>query len=76
MFRKKDHSFFIGALAHYGLGTVLTSPGGSPLPTPVINLAGAFLRGVLLEALIRCSDGHLGVPGRSSSCNLKDHNPS
>lgn len=42
-----------GALARYGLGTVLPSPGGWPLPTFVINLAGAFLLGVLLEALVR-----------------------
>lgn len=43
----------VGALARYGLSTVLPSPGGWPLPTLVINLAGAFLLGVLLEALVR-----------------------
>ncbi|MDQ0756594.1 CrcB family protein [Arthrobacter sp. B3I4] len=42
-----------GALARYGLSTVLPSPGGWPLPTLVINLAGAFLLGLLLEALVR-----------------------
>jgi CrcB protein len=42
-----------GALARYGLGTVLPAPGGWPLPTLVINLAGAFLLGLLLEALVR-----------------------
>ncbi|KRE80389.1 chromosome condensation protein CrcB [Arthrobacter sp. Soil763] len=42
-----------GALARYGLGTVLPSPGGWPLPTLAINLAGAFLLGALLEALVR-----------------------
>lgn len=42
-----------GAVARYGLSTVLPSPGGWPLPTLVINLAGAFLLGVLLEALVR-----------------------
>jgi CrcB protein len=42
-----------GALARYGLSTVLPSPGGLPLPTLVINLTGAFLLGVLLEALVR-----------------------
>ncbi|MBT2538490.1 CrcB family protein [Arthrobacter sp. ISL-69] len=42
-----------GALARYGLGTVLPSPGGWPLPTLIINLAGALLLGVLLEALVR-----------------------
>ncbi|WP_445154170.1 fluoride efflux transporter FluC [Arthrobacter sp. Hor0625] len=42
-----------GALARYGLGTVLPSPGGWPLPTFVVNLAGAFLLGALLEALVR-----------------------
>ncbi len=42
-----------GALARYGLSTVLPAPGGWPLPTLIINLAGAFLLGVLLEALVR-----------------------
>ena len=42
-----------GALGRYGLSTVLPSPGGWPLPTLAINLAGAFLLGVLLEALAR-----------------------
>jgi CrcB protein len=42
-----------GALARYGLSTVLPSPGGWPLPTLIINLAGALLLGVLLEALVR-----------------------
>lgn len=42
-----------GALARYGLSTVLPSPGGWPLPTLIINMAGAFLLGVLLEALVR-----------------------
>ena len=42
-----------GALARYGLGTVLPTPGGWPLPTLVINVTGALLLGVLLEALVR-----------------------
>lgn len=42
-----------GALARYGLSTVLPSPGSWPLPTLIINLAGAFLLGALLEALVR-----------------------
>ena len=42
-----------GALARYGLSTVLPSPGGWPLPTLIINLAGALVLGVLLEALVR-----------------------
>lgn len=42
-----------GALARYGLSTVLPSPGGWPLPTLIINVAGAFLLGALLEALVR-----------------------
>ncbi|MBT2531365.1 CrcB family protein [Arthrobacter sp. ISL-48] len=42
-----------GALARYGLSTVLPSPGGWPLPTLIINLTGALLLGVLLEALVR-----------------------
>ena len=43
----------LGTLGRYGLSTVLPSPGGWPLPTLIINLAGAFLLGVLLEALVR-----------------------
>ncbi|MBT2548977.1 CrcB family protein [Arthrobacter sp. ISL-65] len=42
-----------GALARYGLSTVLPSPGGWPLSTLIINLAGALLLGLLLEALVR-----------------------
>jgi CrcB protein len=42
-----------GALARYGLSSVLPSPGGWPLPTLIINLTGALLLGVLLEALVR-----------------------
>jgi CrcB protein len=42
-----------GALARYSLSTVLPSPGGWPLPTLIINLTGALLLGVLLEALVR-----------------------
>lgn len=42
-----------GALARYGLSAVLPSPGGWPLPTLIINLAGALLLGALLEALVR-----------------------
>jgi CrcB protein len=43
----------VGALARYGLSSVLPSPGGWPLPTLVINVAGALLLGILLEALVR-----------------------
>ena len=43
----------VGALARYGVSSVLPAPGGWPLPTLVINLAGAFLLGALLEALVR-----------------------
>lgn len=42
-----------GALARYGLGLALPAPSGWPLPTLVINLAGAFVLGLLLEALAR-----------------------
>jgi CrcB protein len=42
-----------GALARYGLSTVLPAPDGWPLPTLIINLTGAFLLGILLEALVR-----------------------
>ena len=40
-----------GALARYTLGLALPAPGGWPLPTLVINLAGAFILGLLLEGL-------------------------
>jgi CrcB protein len=43
----------LGALARYGLGSVLPVPGGWPVPTLAINLSGAFLLGLLLEALVR-----------------------
>ncbi|HEY1158104.1 MAG TPA: hypothetical protein VGE95_17685, partial [Arthrobacter sp.] len=36
-----------GALARYGLSMLLPAPGGWPLPTLVINLAGALLLGAL-----------------------------
>ena len=42
-----------GALARYGFSTVLPAPGWWPLPTLIINLTGALLLGVLLEALVR-----------------------
>lgn len=42
-----------GTLARYGLSIALPAPAGWPLPTLVINLAGAFLLGVLLESLAR-----------------------
>ncbi|SDP29162.1 CrcB protein [Arthrobacter sp. ok909] len=42
-----------GALARFGLSSVLPSPSGWPLPTLIINLTGAFLLGGLLEALVR-----------------------
>lgn len=42
-----------GALARYALSAALPAPGGWPLPTLAINLSGAFLLGLLLEALAR-----------------------
>ncbi|MFF2344807.1 fluoride efflux transporter FluC [Pseudarthrobacter sp. NPDC058119] len=42
-----------GALARYGVSSILPAPSGWPLPTLAINLAGAFLLGALLEALVR-----------------------
>jgi CrcB protein len=43
----------LGTLARFGVSRVLPTPDSWPLPTLVINLAGAFLLGVLLEALAR-----------------------
>lgn len=43
----------LGTLARYGLSMVIPSPGGWPLPILLINIAGAFLLGVFLEALVR-----------------------
>ncbi|MCQ9163949.1 CrcB family protein [Arthrobacter sp. STN4] len=43
----------LGALTRYSLGRILPAPGGWPLPTLLINLAGAFALGVLLEGLSR-----------------------
>nr|WP_246036510.1 fluoride efflux transporter CrcB [Sinomonas susongensis] len=47
-----------GALARYGLGLALPAPGSWPLPALVINLAGAFVLGVLLEVLARRGPDH------------------
>lgn len=43
----------LGTLARYGLDASLPTPGGWPLPTLLINLSGAFLLGLLLEAVVR-----------------------
>ncbi len=43
----------VGALARYALTTILPAPQGWPLPTLLINLAGAFALGALLEGLSR-----------------------
>ncbi|WP_350224176.1 CrcB family protein [Pseudarthrobacter sp. fls2-241-R2A-127] len=43
----------LGALARFGLASLLPAPGGWPVPTLAINLSGAFLLGLLLEALVR-----------------------
>ena len=42
-----------GTLARWGLGDVLPAPGGWPLPTLLVNLAGALALGALLESLAR-----------------------
>lgn len=42
-----------GALARYGLGLVIPSPGAWPLPVLLINLSGALALGALLEGLSR-----------------------
>lgn len=43
----------LGTLARYGLSIVIPAPNGWPLPTLAINLSGAFLLGVILEAVLR-----------------------
>lgn len=43
----------LGTLARFGLENAIPTLHGWPLPTLIINLAGAFLLGVLLEALLR-----------------------
>lgn len=43
----------LGTLTRYSLGTLLPAPGAWPLPTLIINLSGALLLGVILEALLR-----------------------
>ncbi len=43
----------LGALARYGLEGAIPAPGGWPLPTLLINVAGAFALGALLEGLVR-----------------------
>jgi CrcB protein len=50
-----------GALARWWMGAVLPAPGGWPLPTLVVNLAGAFALGILLEALARRGPDHGGL---------------
>lgn len=48
----------LGTLCRYGLGEVLPAPDGWPVATFAVNLAGAFLLGMLLEALlVRGPDG-------------------
>lgn len=43
----------LGTLARYGLSMMIPAPNGWPLPTLLINITGAFLLGMLLEALVR-----------------------
>lgn len=42
-----------GTLARFGLFKTLPAPAGFPMATFVTNLSGAFLLGILLEALVR-----------------------
>lgn len=42
-----------GALSRYAMNHLLPTPTGWPLPTLLVNLAGAFGLGLLLEALAR-----------------------
>ncbi|WP_197088323.1 fluoride efflux transporter FluC [Corynebacterium occultum] len=46
-----------GTLARYGLDSILPTPGGWPLPTLLINIGGAFMLGVILEAVVRHNPG-------------------
>lgn len=43
----------LGTLARYLLESTLPAPGGWPLPTFLVNICGAFLLGVVLEAVLR-----------------------
>lgn len=43
----------LGTLARYGLSVTIPDPDGWPLSTLLVNLTGAFLLGLLLEALVR-----------------------
>lgn len=43
----------LGALSRWALGAAIPAPGGWPLPTLLINLAGALALGALLESLAR-----------------------
>lgn len=43
----------LGTLARYGLEEALPAPSGWPLPTLLINVAGALALGALLEGLVR-----------------------
>lgn len=43
----------LGTLARYGVGLVVPHAWQLPWPTLTVNLLGAFLLGVLLEALVR-----------------------
>ncbi|UFU02644.1 CrcB family protein [Ruania suaedae] len=46
----------LGTLARFGLAEALPTPDGVPWATLVVNLAGSFLLGVLLEALDRAGE--------------------
>lgn len=43
----------LGTLTRYGLAMAIPAPDGWPLPTLLINLTGAFLLGIILEAVVR-----------------------
>ncbi|NKX55653.1 fluoride efflux transporter FluC [Arthrobacter mobilis] len=45
-----------GTLARYGLNTAVPARDGWPLATLIVNLAGAFLLGLLLEVLVRAGN--------------------
>lgn len=51
----------LGTAGRYGLSLLIPSESGWPLATLAANLLGAFLLGVLTEALVRCGPETAGM---------------